>query len=727
MGAAPGWSADSKLSGKACVGWSLLFDKDGKRFASGVPQLAALVQGIKVYDPRLDSTFPGGSGACRLGNEATYVYSDNPALHAGTYAFGRYQNAKLVGGVGLPVEAIDWANIAAWANTCQANGWTLFGAVYEPGDRWANLKDIALAGGAVPLVSGGVLSFHYAAPRVTLDTVTDADLADGDLTVTATASWRERINAVVPKYRSPVHNWEMVDAEKVTVAGYVAEDGEEKAEVFAYNLVKNKDQAAQLAAYRLVDGRELQPIEITYGPRLFAYGPGDCLQLNHPELGLDGPFVVLTRRFDPSTMTVTFTFTGETPAKHAFALGRTGVAPPTPALSQTATQRDELAFVISPVPADPGATAGATIGTDVRLPTRVPTRAELMTAEGIAAGFFGAGALAYQNNVALDQIPPQMRRPGQNALFNGGFTAGWEGWASGGLNLIKDWRGNIVEAPYGTGGVFVAESQRAINIGNGAPLTLSAVFTGYASVNGFYFCDIRWSNGGNGAHLGYSSESGNGCIIYNETVAKKLAWQAMTAPHATDGSGFVRGWVRIVSICDVAYPAGTRWVEQIKVESGSAPTPFSDEATNVATSIVGQGAGATANNLADLDPNAAAQLATAVNGGAVTVGPGETVKRKLAPGATIAATGQVALNAGGSYGSVICLLQASLAGSGSWTTFANGQPESVGPGEPGTSYASGPYTNTTGAEQLFEFRVDAARSPGGAGGGVITSQTFITC
>src|SRR3546814_11219041 len=34
---------------------------------------------------------------------------------------------------------------------------------------------------------------------------------------------------------------------------------------------------------------------------------------------------------------------GETPAKHAYALGETGVAPPTPALGQTAQERDETA------------------------------------------------------------------------------------------------------------------------------------------------------------------------------------------------------------------------------------------------------------------------------------------------------------------------------------------------------------------------------------------------
>jgi hypothetical protein len=340
---APGWSAASKLSGKAAIGWSLKFDKDGKRFASGVPQLGAYGQWVKVYDPRLDSTRPGGSGSHRVDDEATWSWSESPALHAGTYLYGRWQNGKRVMGVGLPDDGIDWACIAAWANVCDVNDWRIFGAVYEPGDRWGNLRDIALAGGAQPVFSGGVLSFHYAAPRVALDIASDADIAGEDMSVTAMASWRDRINTVVPKYRSPAHNWELVDAEKISVAGYVTEDGEEKTELFPYNLVKDKDQAAQLAAYRLVDGRELQPIKITYGPRMFAFRPGDCLQLDHPELGLDTLAVILTREFDPERMTVTFTFIGETAAKHAYALGLSGVAPATPAIGQTGQERDELA------------------------------------------------------------------------------------------------------------------------------------------------------------------------------------------------------------------------------------------------------------------------------------------------------------------------------------------------------------------------------------------------
>lgn len=342
----PGWTTASKLSGQAAIGWNAKFDKDGKRFASGIPPLAGYGQWVKVYDPRLDSTFPGGAGAHRLGVESTYAWSENPALHAGTYAYGRYQNGKRTMGIGLPADAINWANIAAWANVCTANGWTIFGAIYEPGDRFANLREIAQAGGAEPVLAADLLSFHYAAPRIALDTVTEDDLADAELSVTAMQSWRDRLNTVIPKYRSPAHNWELVQANAVSVAGYVTEDGEVKQVEWPFNLVKLPDQAAELAAYRLVDSRELQPIELTVGPRLRAYRPGDCLNLVIPSLALNTPAVILRREFDPGSMTTRLTLIGETPAKHAFALGLTGTAPPTPAIGQTGQERDELAGVV---------------------------------------------------------------------------------------------------------------------------------------------------------------------------------------------------------------------------------------------------------------------------------------------------------------------------------------------------------------------------------------------
>lgn len=339
----PSWGASSKLSGQAAVLWNFKFDKDGKRFASGLPVLGAVWKGVKVYDPRLDTTYPGGSGSQRIDDETTWAYSDNPALHALTYAYGRYQNGVQTFGIGVPATALRVAEFVAMANVCEANGWRLSGVVYEPGDRWNNLKDILAAGAAEPVFAGGTLGVRFRAPSVALDTITEGDLADESASVTSMQSYRDRLNAIVPKYRSPDHNWELVAADAVRVTEYETEDGEEKIEEIPYNLVRDADQAAQLAAYRLVDGRELGPITLVCLPRLRSYRPGECLALSLPSLGLDTDAIILTRQIDPSTMKVTLTLIGETAAKHAFALGLTGTPPPTPALGQSAEERDELA------------------------------------------------------------------------------------------------------------------------------------------------------------------------------------------------------------------------------------------------------------------------------------------------------------------------------------------------------------------------------------------------
>jgi hypothetical protein len=87
-----------------------------------------------------------------------------------------------------------------------------------------------------------------------------------------------------------------------------------------------------LAAYELVDGRELGPITLVLKPQWRRYKPGECLRLVLPSLDIDTDAIILSRDIDVGTMKITLTFVGETPAKHAFALGQTAVAPPTPAL-----------------------------------------------------------------------------------------------------------------------------------------------------------------------------------------------------------------------------------------------------------------------------------------------------------------------------------------------------------------------------------------------------------
>jgi hypothetical protein len=330
----PGWAADSKLSGLAADLWTMKFDTKGKVFPNGVPGRARVLEGVFVYDPRQDSTYPGGDGPCRVGLEETYVWSENPALHALTWAYGRVQNGVLVAGGGLKVTGVDVAPFVEWANVCHVNAWKVGGLVYtNSDDSWDVLKMIAQAGGGEVMPVGAVLSCTFSAPRVSIGTIRSADLC-GDVDVPATASRRLRRNTVIAQVRLESHGWEMVPLEAASVPEYVEIDGGKRPREIAYPLVQQVDQGVQLGLYNMLNARELDGI--TLPCKIYAIGlrPGDCVTLDIPEASMVGRDVIVrNRELDARTMGVTLSCRSETPGKHAFALGQTGTPPPTPDLT----------------------------------------------------------------------------------------------------------------------------------------------------------------------------------------------------------------------------------------------------------------------------------------------------------------------------------------------------------------------------------------------------------
>lgn len=246
---------------------------------------------------------------------------------------GRHQNGKRVLGVGVTPDGIDVPAFVEAANVADANAWKAGGVVFSTDDKWNALKQMAQAGGGEPTRSGALVSCIVNTPRVALDTITSGDIV-GDASVAATQSLRDRINGIVPDYRSEPHGWEVIPADEVRVAAYVTEDGGNRTKEVQYTLVQQLAQVAQLAAYDIVNAREFGPISLPLKIRWIGYKPGDCLTINVPELNLiNQPAIVTGRDLDPQSGVVTLTLKSETPAKHAFALGTTTTAPPTPDLS----------------------------------------------------------------------------------------------------------------------------------------------------------------------------------------------------------------------------------------------------------------------------------------------------------------------------------------------------------------------------------------------------------
>lgn len=340
-GAIPDWGAAYGLSGMFASLLSFRFDRDNKVWANGIPSFGIVARFARVYDPRQDDSYPGGEGEQRFDDEDSFVFDRNVALNAITYARGRYAIDPAIGeqtirvnGCGFPFDSFDWPQWVAFANVCEANNWNVDGHVFDgPGiSLWDNLKRICAAGGAVPVISGGLLSVRFQSPKVALDTITRDDWAVGERVAPGTRTYRDRVNTMIPKYRSEANKWEYVQSAAVSFESYIALDGEPKEEEFLVELCTDKDQAAQVTAYELFNRRELAGLSYPCKPRLWRYRLGEALNVIDEETGLNHLCVIAGVEKNMGEATVTFTLETETNEKHALALAMTGTAPPPPTL-----------------------------------------------------------------------------------------------------------------------------------------------------------------------------------------------------------------------------------------------------------------------------------------------------------------------------------------------------------------------------------------------------------
>ncbi|MBE7220323.1 MAG: hypothetical protein INR64_17775, partial [Caulobacteraceae bacterium] len=358
----PEWDDAHRLSGFAAVSCTRSYDTTVWTGGVGQPQWVTAA-GYPVYDPRKDSTYAGGSGPQRwVGDPShprdfyqaargTWAPSDNPAIHALNYALGFFLPDPATGsgthdincgrryaGVGAGLAGVDVDAFVHAANVADANGWKVVGQWTSADGKRSVLTAMLQAGGAKLASDRGRISCVVSEPLVAVNAgspLTWADMA-GPPQVDTTVGARDRFNTAFYKYTSEAHRWQVVQADTpVKAATYVAEDGGVvRSTTLELEYVPAVNQAAQLAAYAVVDGREIPNIVLVGKPHLRGYGPGECFMVDLPEIGLHlQKLVVLKRSTDPATAQVTLTCRSETDAKHAYALGLSGVAPATPSIS----------------------------------------------------------------------------------------------------------------------------------------------------------------------------------------------------------------------------------------------------------------------------------------------------------------------------------------------------------------------------------------------------------
>lgn len=341
--ALPGWTTNHKLSGKAS--FLIVMGENSKQTAFPTGEIKPLVtlRGLKLWDPRLDSTWPGGSGSCRLDNPATWVYSTNPILWALKWSLGLWEDptgkgapqvGTQVGGIGAKLSGIDVPAFVSAANIADANGWTVSAYPNTDDDKAQVLDAFLQAGGCIYSQRAGKIScIQRAAPRTSIVTISARDTA-GPLEIDTAASRIDRINTIRPRFWSEAHRWQLTAMPEISVSAYMTEDGAKRTRGIDFPFVNNSTQAGQLAALQIANTREGIAGVIPLKPHLQRIRPGDAFTITEEGFVLDGlKCLCLNTDYDPSTGVVRVSFVSETDGKYAFALGLTPDPPETQVLT----------------------------------------------------------------------------------------------------------------------------------------------------------------------------------------------------------------------------------------------------------------------------------------------------------------------------------------------------------------------------------------------------------
>ncbi|MDX2233789.1 MAG: phage tail protein [Hyphomonadaceae bacterium] len=274
------------ISGVAYVDVS--YKVNERIWASGRPRFRFVVRGKRCYDPRLDSTVPGGSGPQRWDVPDTHVWTANAAVCHYNFVRGVWTNGQLLVGPGKSAEEAPPADVIASANVCDENidlrgGGTekryAVGCVIDADEEWIAVEEhfaAAMAGDVVE--RAGALAIDPGTPVGVVFSFTDDDLLVGAETRYQARLPRDRlVNTVTATYVAPDQLWETATAPLRRSQADIAADGEVREETLALRYVTSGTQAQRIAEIQRRKARMQAQATVALGPRALRLEVGDAV------------------------------------------------------------------------------------------------------------------------------------------------------------------------------------------------------------------------------------------------------------------------------------------------------------------------------------------------------------------------------------------------------------------------------------------------------------------
>lgn len=291
-----------------------------------------VIDGIKLYDPRLDTTV-GGVGPHRYDQLATHEWTDNLAVILYNVLRGIYvANSASVRQFfyGLENTTADQFPLDVWfaaMNECDVS-MDLGGTSSEPqyrvgGEVGVDVEPLELVqalvkscGGRLVEV-GGIYKLYLGAPGLSVATITDGDLrADQEDSFRPILGLQNRINYITGAYTSPGDGWVEKVAPDRKNATWETEDGRRLPADLNVPLVQSARQVQQLMEQLLMRSRQQRKHVVPLGRAGFAIEPGDVVTLNSDRNGYTAKlFEVDDADYDPDLNT-TLSITEVDPADY---------------------------------------------------------------------------------------------------------------------------------------------------------------------------------------------------------------------------------------------------------------------------------------------------------------------------------------------------------------------------------------------------------------------------
>lgn len=343
------WGSTRRLTG--CAYLHLRIKRTGNTktaespLVGGLPSRVTVIgDGAALYDPRKDSTVPGGSGSHRATDQSTWGSytdaddTDNPALQLLWWLLGWKINGKLSVGAGVPYTRIDMESFITAANICDesvtlATGGTqkryrTSGTASDADDRMDIINNFLMSMNATLRDSGGKLTL----------TVMKNDLADytlqlneadmlGEFDWQQTRGLTENYNIARGRFIDPSQNslYQLVDYPEV---GFASPDGVERVMSIDLYYVEDGRRAQRIAKQILQRNQYRGMLSAVFNAKALGCQVGDVVLLSLEALGWSGkPFRVVSQeiRFDGQ---VPLALVEENAAIYAW--DRDDVAPVTP-------------------------------------------------------------------------------------------------------------------------------------------------------------------------------------------------------------------------------------------------------------------------------------------------------------------------------------------------------------------------------------------------------------